>query len=222
MVLWKREKIPLERLVIMKLNQRLKMRRTELGLSLQELAERTDLSRSTLSRYETGDTEKLPLEKAKLLADGLETTVGYLLGLESEGAELRPDHGNIFSIPVFDSVSAGFGSYADSLAVAYRPTLIANPLEAEDYLWINVRGDSMSPKIEDGDRILVRRQDTVDSGSVAVVMIDDEAVVKKIKFGRGWVELHSFNPYYPVRRFEKSDLQRIRIVGLVKEVSKPL
>ena len=80
----------------------------------------------------------------------------------------------------------------------------------------------MSPKIEDGDRILVRRQDSVENGSVAVVMIDDEAVVKKIKYGKNWVELHSFNPYYPVRRFEKSELMHLRVVGLVKEVSKPL
>ncbi len=206
----------------MKLNQRLKMRRIELGLSLQELSERTGLSRSTISRYETGETEKLPLARAKLLARGLETTVGYLLELEGSNAELPTDSSNVFLIPVFDSVSAGFGCYADSSAVAYRPTPISNSLDAENYLWINVRGDSMSPKIEDGDRILVRRQDSVENGSVAVVMIDDEAVVKKIKFGRDWLELHSFNPYYPVRRFEREELLRIRIVGLVKEVSKPL
>lgn len=200
---------------------RIRKQRLWLGISLQELSRRTGLNKSTLQRYETGQIDKLPLERAQLIAKGLETSVEYILGLDGGNIELT-DADMIYSVPVFDSVSAGFGCYADSRAVEYRPTFISNPSDAENYLWINVKGDSMSPKIEDGDRILVRRQDSVENGSVAVVMIDDEAVVKKIKYGKNWVELHSFNPYYPVRRFEKSELMHLRVVGLVKEVSKPL
>lgn len=200
---------------------RIRKQRIWLGISLQELSRRTGLNKSTLQRYETGQIDKLPLERAQLIAKGLETSVEYILGLDGGNIELA-DADMIYSVPVFDSVSAGFGCYADSRAVEYRPTFISNPSDAENYLWINVKGDSMFPKIEDGDRILVRRQDSVENGSVAVVMIDDEAVVKKIKYGKNWVELHSFNPYYPVRRFEKSELMHLRVVGLVKEVSKPL
>lgn len=200
---------------------RIRKQRIWLGISLQELSRRTGLNKSTLQRYETGQIDKLPLERAQLIAKGLETSVEYILGLDGGNIELA-DADMIYSVPVFDSVSAGFGCYADSRAVEYRPTFISNPSDAENYLWINVKGDSMSPKIEDGDRILVRRQDSVENGSVAVVMIDDEAVVKKIKYGKNWVELHSFNPYYPVRRFEKGELMHLRVVGLVKEVSKPL
>lgn len=200
---------------------RIRKQRLWLGISLQELSRRTGLNKSTLQRYETGQIDKLPLERAQLIAKGLETSVEYILGLDGGNIELA-DADMIYSVPVFDSVSAGFGCYADSRAVEYRPTFISNPSDAENYLWINVKGDSMSPKIEDGDRILVRRQDSVENGSVAVVMIDDEAVVKKIKYGKNWVELHSFNPYYPVRRFEKGELMHLRVVGLVKEVSKPL
>lgn len=200
---------------------RIRRQRVHLGISLQELSRRTGLNKSTLQRYETGQISKLPLERAQLIAKGLETSVEYILGLDGGNIELA-DADMIYSVPVFDSVSAGFGCYADSRAVEYRPTFISNPSDAENYLWINVKGDSMSPKIEDGDRILVRRQDSVENGSVAVVMIDDEAVVKRVKYGKNWVELHSFNPYYPVRRFEKDELLRLRVVGLVKEVSKPL
>lgn len=200
---------------------RIRARRLELGLSLQELANRTGLNKSTLQRYETGQIDKLPLERAQAIARGLETSVEFIIGLGGGNVEVS-DVNRIYSVPVFDSVSAGFGAYADSCAVDYRPTYISNPSDSENYLWINVKGNSMYPKIEDGDRILVHRQDSVDSGSVAVVMIDDEAVVKKVKYGKNWVELHSFNPDYPVRRFEDEDLLRLRVVGLVKEVSKPL
>ena len=68
----------------------------------------------------------------------------------------------------------------------------------------------------------MKKQDSVENGSVAVVMIEEEAFVKKVKFGKNWVELHSINPYYPVRRIKKEEEASFRIVGLVKEVSKKL
>lgn len=201
--------------------ERIKQRRKELGMSYQELSDRTGISRSTLQRYETGSIKNIPLDKLDALAEGLRTTAMFILGKpENNNAEFI-DSG-ICRIPVFDSVSAGFGAFADSRAVSYIPTYIEHPGEKEEFLWINVRGDSMAPTIEDGDRILVRRRDSVDSGSVAVVMIGDEAFVKKIKYGRNWVELHSINPYYPVRRFENESAAEVRVVGSVVEVSKKL
>ncbi len=200
---------------------RMRLRRLELGYSYQDLADKTGLNKSTLQRYETGKTNKLPLDKAEIIASALEMTVESLMGFGIAN-EIPVSSVEVFSIPVFDSVSAGFGCYADSSAAGCKPTVLSNAAEAGEYLWINVKGDSMSPKIEDGDMILVRRQDSVENGSVAVVMVDDEAVVKKLKYGKGWAELHSFNPYYPVRRFEKQETQRLTVVGLVKEVCKKL
>ncbi len=83
--------------------QRIKLRRKELKLSYQELAERTGLSKSTLQRYETGDIANIPLSKIETLAKGLETTPQYIMGwVESpshksasaarlENSELTPD-----------------------------------------------------------------------------------------------------------------------------------
>lgn len=200
---------------------RMRMRRLELGYSFQDLADKTGMNKSTLQRYETGKTGKLPLDKAQIIANALNIPMEGGIGGKQE--QSYPESvSNVFSIPVFDSVSAGFGCYADSSAVGSKPTFLLNAAEAGEYLWINVKGDSMSPKIENGDMILVRRQDSVENGSVAVVMVDDEAFVKKMKYGKGWVELHSFNPYYPVRRFEKQETGRISVVGIVKEVCKKL
>ena len=96
-------------------------------------------------------------------------------------------------------------------------------LEKDKYIWVNVEGDSMSPLIDNGSKILVKKQDSVDNGQIGVVLIDgEEAVVKKITYGKNWIELISINPYFPPRRFDGSDVQRVRILGLVKEVSKNL
>ena len=201
--------------------KRIQQRRKELGLSYQELADSTGISKSTLQRYETGSIKNIPLDKLDVLAEGLQTTALFILGKTEQNNAEFIDTG-ICRVPVFDSVSAGFGAYADSRAVCYIPTYLDHPGDKDEFLWINVRGDSMAPTIEDGDRILVRRRDSVDSGSVAVVMIGDEAFVKKIKYGRNWVELHSINPYYPVRRFENESADDVRVVGAVVEVSKKL
>ena len=71
--------------------------------------------------------------------------------------------------------------------------------------------------------VLVHKQSSVDSGNYAVVVVDDEnGCVKKVKYDSDWIELHSINPYYPVRRFEGEDVLKIRVVGKVIEVKRKL
>ena len=65
----------------------------------------------------------------------------------------------------------------------------------------------------------VYKRQSVDSGSYAVVLIDDEeGVIKKIVYGPNFIELHSINPMYPVRRFENENVLRIRVFGLVRSI----
>lgn len=79
------------------------------------------------------------------------------------------------------------------------------------------------PLIDDGSKILIKKQTSVDSGQIAAVLVDDEeAVVKKVLYNDNTVELHSVNPYYPPRVFKNNDVTRVQILGLVKEVSKAL
>lgn len=206
--------------------QRIKKRREELGLSYQELADRTGMSKSTLQRYETGDIANIPLSKISALANGLKTTQQYIMGWENNDEPAEKSNisyvikDDVYNVPVFESVSAGFGAYADDQIVDYIPTVINNPYEAEDTIAIRVKGDSMYPKIEDGDTIIVRKQPIVDSGQIAVVLIDDEGFVKQIRYGKGWIDLVSLNPEYKTRHFEGEEAERIRIVGLVRQVVK--
>ncbi len=91
----------------------------------------------------------------------------------------------------------------------------------EQYAFLRVVGDSMYPVFMEGDLVLVRCQTSVDSGSYAVVTIDDEdGVVKKVVYDRDFIELQSINPMYPPRRFEGEEVLRIRVFGLVKEIKR--
>jgi repressor LexA len=112
---------------------------------------------------------------------------------------------------------------AIDMVVDYLPLYFTSRAEAEETICIIVRGDSMFPKIEDGDLIQVHKQSSVDSGQVGVVLIDgEEAFVKKVVYGETWIELHSFNPMYKTMRFNGADVQRIRVLGVVKKVIKEM
>ena len=130
--------------------------------------------------------------------------------------------GKIRMIPVFESVSAGFGSFASSEIVGYAPFFISSDTEAEETIALKVKGDSMSPRIEDGDLIQVHRQDYIDSGDIAVVLIGDEGRVKQVNYGETWLELISFNDEYPPQRFVREEMNDVRIIGKVRSVCKEL
>lgn len=205
----------------MTVGERIRNLRKEKGMSADKLGELIGKDRATVYRYESQDIENMPTSVLEPLAKALGTTPAELMGWNSNVSPLPKS--NVFMRPLFNSVAAGFGVVADNTIVSYIPTFITTPSEQEQYIWISVQGDSMSPLIDDGSEILVKKQDCVDSGQIGVVLIDGEdAVVKKISYGDNWIELISINPYYPPRRFEGADVQRVRVLGLVKKVSKNL
>lgn len=124
-------------------------------------------------------------------------------------------------VPLYESASAGLGLVATNDIVDYIPLYIAEDSEAEETLCIKVYGDSMYPKIENGDIIQVHKQTSVDSGSIAVILLDgDEGLVKRVIYGETWIELHSINPMFPPMRFQGEEVLRVRVVGLVKKIIK--
>lgn len=213
------------------LQERIKERRTALGFTLLQLSELLGVKEATVQRYESGEIKNIKHETIVALAEILKCSPQYLMGWSNklyEDEDLKSNvvslpQQNIYMRPVYNSVAAGFGAIAQDTIVEYMPTYINCSAEQELYFWVNVTGDSMSPLIDDGSKILIKKQTSIDSGQIAVVLIDGEdAVVKKVKYGDNWIELQSINPYYPPRRFENADVQKIQILGLVKEVSKTL
>lgn len=200
--------------------------RIKAGMNQEELAKKIGCAKSTISMYENGAREP-NFETLEAIADIFNVDMNTLIDrkqpqIQPENLTVLPSN-KIFMRPLYNSVAAGFGAPAENTIISYIPTFISNALEKDKYIWVNVEGDSMSPLIDDGSKILIRMQESVDSGQIAVVLIDnEEAVVKKVEYGSDFITLISINPYYPPRRFEGSDVLRVRVVGVVKEVSKEL
>lgn len=126
------------------------------------------------------------------------------------------------SIPCFESASAGFGAYAQDKVIDTMHIYIDNDKEAENTICIKVKGDSMYPKIEDGDVIQVLKQDTAEDGDIVVILDGDDAYVKKFTHSKTGVVLESLNPMYPPRKYTRSESNDLRIVGVVKCVIRRL
>ena len=200
--------------------------RIKAGMNQEELAKKIGCAKSTISMYENGAREP-NFETLEAIADIFNVDMSTLIDRkqsqnQNNSITILPSN-KIFMRPLYDSVAAGIGAVADNTILTYIPTFISNSMEKDMYIWVNVQGDSMSPLIDDGSKILIRMQDSVDSGQIAVILIDnEEAVVKKVEYGTDYVTLISINPYYPPRCFEGKEVLRLRVVGLVKEVSKEL
>jgi repressor LexA len=211
----------------MDIGKMINQRRTELKLTLEQVGQAVGVGKSTVKKWEDGYISNMRRDKIALLAKVLKMNpVSFITGEfkeEEENQAIPLPQTNVFMRPVYDSISAGFGVIAQDVPVDYMPTYITCPSEQDKYIWINVHGDSMSPLIDDGSKILIKKQTSVDSGQIAAVLVDDEeAVVKKVLYNDNTVELHSVNPYYPPRVFKNNDVTRVQILGLVKEVSKAL
>lgn len=210
----------------MDIGKMINQRRTELKLTLEQVGQAVGVGKSTVKKWEDGYISNMRRDKIALLAKVLKMNpVSFITGefKEEEDQAIPLPQTNVFMRPVYDSISAGFGVIAQDVPVDYMPTYITCPSEQDKYIWINVHGDSMSPLIDDGSKILIKKQTSVDSGQIAAVLVDDEeAVVKKVLYNDNTVELHSVNPYYPPRVFKNNDVTRVQILGLVKEVSKTL
>lgn len=202
----------------------LKSVREKSGISQAALAKVLNVSQGTIGNWETG--KRTPdAEMLKTISKYFRITVDELIGNDREISNIRDviPQDKVHMIPVYATVSAGFGAYAEDNIIDHLPMIIDNPYDVADTIGIRVKSDSMYPKIEDGDIIIVRKQESVDSGSVAVLLLDgEEGLVKKVEYGKDWIELHSFNPEYKTRRFEGADVLRLRVVGKVLKVVKSI
>jgi len=215
----------------MKTGLAIAQRREEIGMTQDELAKAVGVSKTSISRWESGDISNMRRDRIQKLAEALRVSPLSLLEEETNGladtvsqqsnAQLLPSE-YIRMIPCFESASAGFGTDAQTRVIDFVPLYIVNEHEAVETICITVRGDSMHPRIEDGDIVQVHKQDTAETGDIVVVLDGDEAFVKRFIHGKNGVILESFNPAYPPMKFTKEESNRLRIVGVVKRIIRNL
>lgn len=192
------------------IGQRIKKIRNDLKLTQAETAKRAKISRTYYADVERGRYNP-SLETLNDIAAALGTTAEDIL---SSGEK------NSFKVPVFGSVSAGNPLIAMEDIVEWEEL----PKEWENqgvFYGLRVKGASMEPRISDGDVVIVKQQNDVESGELAIVLIDgDEATFKKVQKGEDGITLIAFNPtVYSPHFYTNSDIKNlpVQIIGKVIE-----
>lgn len=216
---------------MLQLYKNIKSRRTELHLTQSELADKMGYAdKSMIAKIEKGLVD-LPQSKILAFAEALETTPSYLMGWESLSDEeigdvfyenmqkpLHKKHGVL--IKVLGRVAAGIPIEAVEDVIDNEE--ISEALaKTGDFFALQIHGDSMEPRMCEGDVVIVRQQDNAESGDIVIAMINgDDATCKRLRKYRDGIELISNNPSYEPMFFSNEEIisKPVKIIGKVVEL----
>ncbi len=230
----------------MTIGERINLKREENHLTLRDVAEKIGCATQTIYKYENNIVTNIPLDKIEAIAKALDTTPAYLMGWDREptdldykvlttypdfvpgknhlptkgqGSECVPITKGI-KIPVLGKVVAGVPIDAVEEILDYEEITQEMASQGEHFA-LQVKGDSMEPRISDGDIVIFRKQSDVDTGNIAVVLVNgDEATIKKIKKRPDGIMLIPTNPEYEVMFYSNQEIEQlpVRIIGRAIEL----
>lgn len=185
------------------------------------------LKRSSIANWRLGRGTPSSDALTKI-ADYFHVSVDYLLGRTDNpnfNSELKLPNNlmpeEVVMFPVIGMIAAGydgnvsFDPTGDEIPV---PEYLLKTHNPNDYFVLQVIGNSMLPTYHNGDKVLIRKTDSVDSGTIAAVGFDTEnATLKKVEYAKGenWMKLIPLNPDFPVKEIKGADLDLCHIYGEV-------
>lgn len=199
-------------------SERLMAAITKSELSYVDLEKLSGVPKSAINRYASGATDKIPIDRLVLIAKALNVDPAYLMGWQDATVTKKKSKG--VRIPVLGRVAAGVPIEAIEEIIDYEE--ISQKMAATgDFFGLRIQGQSMEPKISEGDVVIVRKQDDCDTGDVAVVMINNcDATVKRIKKVDNSLMLVATNPAYDPMLFSPAEVKKlpVKIIGKVVEL----
>lgn len=202
----------------MSIAENIKKLRERFNLTQDELGEIAGVSGGAVSTWERGTAEPR-MGAVQRIADALNVS-------KAEIIEDRTDKKTVstaISIPILNTVVAGLPLSAYEDIIGYEE--VSRKLGNSDELFaLKVKGDSMLPVLQEDDVIIVKQQSDVESGDIAIVLINgDEATVKKVMKSQDGITLIAFNPVvYEPHFYPNDEIVRmpIRIAGKVVEMKR--
>ena len=197
----------------MEFSKRVKILRKSKGITQEALSVLVNVDRSSVAKWETG--KALPAHDVMLkLSNIFEISINELLG------EANTEKRIGVKVPVYGRVAAGIPIEAIEDIIDYEE-ISEDMARNGEYIALQIKGDSMEPKISDGDIVIVRLQSDFNNGDTVIVLVNgDEATCKKIKKTPEGVMLISTNSafepmFYSAKQVE--DLP-VRVLGKVVEL----
>ncbi len=201
-------------------SERLKKCRINNNFSIEYISKIINVPINKIKRWEDGITSDIDNNTLNILASLYSVSPVWLMGyddvpMEKTNSLDKKDSKIKFKFPILGLVKAGYDYFAEENCIGYI-SLDKDVSDIENYFALKVAGDSMQPILYENDYVVVHKQDDVDNGQVAIILINgDEATIKKVIKYNDHIELHAFNPYYPKKVLSKND--DFKIIGKVVE-----
>lgn len=198
-----------------KIGDRIKKIRTEkLKMSQVDMANAIGVSKQTLYKYENNIITNIPSDKIEAIARLAHVTPAYLMGWNNTATVQQT------RIPIIGSVRAGIPNDAIEDVVDYEEITPEMAMRGKLF-GLKIRGDSMEPRIKDGDVVIVLETPDVENGDLAVVLVDgNDATIKQISKTADALTLIPFNTSYTpiVYTAEQCKTLPVQIIGKVIEL----
>ena len=203
---------------------RLKIAMDNKGIKQVDLVHKTGIDKTLINKYLAG-VSNARQDKLTLLAESLDVNEIWLMGYDVPMEnEIKTDNSNVFPIPdtpvkvpVVGKISAGLPILATENIEGYAFAPSSQIKEGFTYFYLRIQGDSMNLKFNEGDIVLVQKQEYLENDEIGVILIDgSDATVKKYKYENGVVILEplSSNPDNTVQIYNSKEVN-INIVGKV-------
>ena len=200
-----------ERKIFMEIAKLIRERRLELGLTMKQLGQKAGASESAVSRWEAGETDNMKRTNIVKVADALHISPLAFLGYDISDKKT-------VKIPIVGHVVAGTPIFAQE---NIEGMVEINERDSKGVMFaLKAIGRSMEPRIQEGDLLIIHKQDDVESGDMAVILINEEATVKRVKKQADGTMLIGFNQdVYEPHFYSNKQIEQlpIRIMGKVVE-----
>lgn len=200
--------------------EKLKELRQQKGMTQSELAKLLNMQRSTLGMYETGKREP-NFEILNMFANFFNVDMNTLMDMNNTSNQNPSSPVRSIKIPVLGTVVAGVPLEAVENIIGWEEISPAMAATGEHFA-LRIKGTSMEPRICEGDIVVVRKQEDIESGDTAIVLINGgEATVKKVKKTEEGIMLIANNmAVYSPHFYSNKDIEElpVRIIGKVVEL----
>lgn len=200
--------------------EKLKELRQQKGMTQSELAKLLKMQRSTLGMYETGKREP-NFETLNMFANFFNVDMNTLMDMNNTSNQNPSSLVRSIKIPVLGTVVAGVPLEAVENIIGWEEISPAMAATGEHFA-LRIKGTSMEPRICEGDIVVVRKQEDIESGDTAIVLINGgEATVKKVKKTEEGIMLIANNmAVYSPHFYSNKDIEElpVRIIGKVVEL----
>ncbi len=214
---------------MLEVNRRIRERRLAKGMTLLELANKIGVREATVQRYESGAIKNIKYNTLIKIAKALDCKPEYLMSWSDKPDVISNDSKhkkNSIRIPVYGNIAAGVPIEEIEDVEDWEDYEIKGN-NGHDYIALRIKGDSMSPRICNGDVIIIRLQSTIENGELAAVRVNDgftdsvDATCKRVKYtDDGGIMLVSLNPEFPPMYYSRKDIidKNVEIIGKVVEL----